>query len=136
MISTQTTLFVESIEEALRDCVNALKGPKNVGVMLWPELSADRAGRDLADCLQPDAARKLSLDQIELLIRAARAQSCHAPLTYLCQANSYAAPVAVDPETEVQRLQREFIESQRQLTKLAEAINQKLADVASIRRAA
>lgn len=132
----QDALFHESFAEALRTAVMALGGFKKAGVLLWPELAADRAGRDLSDCLQDGATRKLSLEQIELLISRARAVNCHAPMVYLSDKNNYAPPAVVDPETSVQRLQREFIESQRQLSRLAEQINSKLADVAQLRKVA
>lgn len=131
----QQTLFVESIEEALRDCVNALKGPKAVGVLLWPELSADLAAKRLNHCLDPDRPEKLELSQILLIAKQARAVNCHTIMAYLASELDYECK-PVDPETEVQRLQREFIEAQRALSKLAEQINTKLADVSHMRRVA
>lgn len=131
----QSALFVESLEEALLDAVKALKGPKAVGVALWPEMAADLAGKRLNHCLDPERPEKLELSQVLLIAKRARLAGCHTVMGYLAQQLDYDCK-PVDPETEVQRLQREFIESQRQLSKLAEQINAKLADVAQFRRAA
>ncbi len=131
----QQSLFVESLEEALRDSVNALKGPKAVGVALWPELSADLAAKRLNHCLDPERQEKLELSQVLLIAKRARLAGCHTVMAFLAQQLDYECK-PVDPETEVQRLQREFIESQRALSRLAEQINSKLADVATMRRAA
>lgn len=131
----QQPLFCETLEEALRGAVNALKGPKAVGVSLWPELSADVAAKRLNHCLDPDRPEKLELSQVVLIAKRARLVGCHTVMGYLAAELDYEYK-PVDPETEVQRLQREFIESQRALSRLAEQINAKLADVAQMRRAA
>ncbi len=131
----QAPLFVESLEEALRGAVGALKGPKAVGVLLWPSMSAELAGRRVNQCLDPDRHEKFDLSEILLIAKHARAVGCHTFMAFLAQQLDYECK-PVDPETELQRLQREFIESQRQLSKLAEQINGKLADVAQMRRAA
>lgn len=47
----QQPLFCEDIFEALRVDVMALGGAKKVGCLLWPELSADKAGEMLNNCL-------------------------------------------------------------------------------------
>ncbi len=125
----QQTLFVESIEEALRDAVNALKGPKHVGVLLWPELSADLAAKRLNHCLDPDRPEKLELSQVLLIAKRARLAGCHTVMAYLSQELDYAAPVAVDPESEVQRLQREYIAATAALVKLAGRIEQRQTEI-------
>ena len=107
-LQPQQNLFHESFAESLRTAVQALGGFKKVGVMLWPELPADRAGRDLADCLQVGASRKLSLEQLEFLIVRGREVQCHAPMTYLCEVADYEQPLPRDPETFAQREKREI----------------------------
>jgi hypothetical protein len=106
----QSELFHECLAEALRTAVMALGGFKKVGVTLWPELSAERAGRDLSDCLQPGATRKLSLEQIELIICRAREIQCHAPMAYLSDVADYEPPTPIDPETQVLKEKRELAE--------------------------
>lgn len=108
---TQESLFHESLAESLRTAAMALGGFKKAGVLLWPELSADRAGRDLADCLQAGATRKLSLEQIELLIRRGRMAGCHAPMSYLADMADYETPVPRDPETAIEKERRELAQT-------------------------
>ena len=131
----QNPLFSETFEDALLDAVKALKGPKAVGEMLWPDKGMESAAKYLRACLDAERDEKLSLSQILLIAKRARAAGCHTLMAFLASELDYEWK-AVDPETEVQRLQREFIDSQRQLSKLAEQINAKLADVQAIRRAA
>jgi hypothetical protein len=135
VISAQTTLFVESIEEALRDCVNALKGPKSVGVMLWPELSAELAAKRLHHCLDPDRPEKLELSQVLLIAKKARASGCHTFMSFLASELDYDCK-PTDPETAVQRLQREFTESVNRLSEIQRQLSSKTADVQAMRRVA
>jgi len=132
----QAPLFHESLAEALRTSVMALGGFKRVGADLWPELPADRAGRDLTDCLSQNSARKLSLEQVEFIFRKARMVGCHAVMHYLAQTGDYESPRPTDPETEVQRLQREFVEAQRNLAKLVDRIEAKQETANDLRRVA
>lgn len=134
-MNPQSSLFMESMEEAVRDCVNALKGPKAVGVMLWPSMKADLAGRRLNQCLDPERDEKLDLSEILVIAKRARSVGCHSLMAYLAAELDYECK-PVDPETEVQRLQREFIEAQRELSKLVARIEQKSADVVAMRRVA
>lgn len=136
MIPAQATLFVESIEEALHDSVNALKGPKAVGVMLWPELAADVAAKRLHHCLDPDRPEKLELSQVLLIAKKARANGCHTFMAYLASELNYEPPKPVEPETEVQRLQREFTDSVNRLAEIQRQLSAKTADVQAMRRAA
>lgn len=129
----QGTLFHESLSDALRTAVMALGGFKRVGAELWPSLPIERAARDLADCLTDGNPRKLDLDQIEFIVKRARRVGCHAPMHYLAVMADYEEPSPRDPESEVQRLQREFITAQQQLVKLAERIEAKTADIGRAR---
>lgn len=127
----QQPLFCESFEEAIRGAVNSLKGPKAVGVMLWPELSADVAAKRLNHCLDPDRPEKLELSQVLLIAKRARLAGCHTVMGFLSQELDYAAPVAIDPESEVQRLQREYIAATAALVKLASRIEQRQTEIQS-----
>ncbi len=131
----QNPLFSETFEDALMDAVKALKGPKAVGEMLWPDKGMESAAKYLRACLDPERDEKLSLSQILLLAKRARAVGCHTLIAFLSTELDYEWK-AVDPESAVQRLQREFIESQRQLSKLAEQLSVKMADVAQLRKVA
>lgn len=109
VVPAQTPLFVDSIEEALRDAVSALKGPKSVGVMLWPELSADVAAKRLNHCLDPERPEKLELSQVLLIAKKARSANCHTLIAYLCAELDYEWK-PIDPETVEARERRELAE--------------------------
>lgn len=110
----QQRLFHESIYDALRDIVTATGGYKKVGSDLWPSLAADKAGRDLSDCLNADNAR--TLDPVELLwmLKRGRDAGIHTGMAYLARELAYADPVPVDPESEKERLMREFVQESRE----------------------
>lgn len=124
---TQDPLFVESIEEALRDAVNALKGPKAVGIDLWPEMSADLAGRRLNQCLDPERSEKLELSQVLLIAKRARARNCHTLMTFLCRELNYEAPKAVDPRDEYARLQAKFVSAVEENLRMGRELQASLA---------
>lgn len=115
-------LFHESLSDALRECVAASGGLKHVGLLLWPEKAPDVAGRLLADCLNDAKREKLSPEQVLLVLRLAREKGCHAGMTFISRDLGYTDPVPVDPEDERAKLQREFIESTKALSKLAQRI--------------
>lgn len=116
------SLFHESLCDALRDCIAACGGSKSVGKILWPEKDADVAGRALADCLNDAKRDKLSPEQVLLLLHMARMKGCHAGINFIARELGYADPVPIEPEDERAKLQREFIESTRALTKMAQRI--------------
>lgn len=131
---SQGTLFVDSMEEALADAVRMLKGPKAVGQMLWPDKPIEIAAKYLHACLDPDRDEKLSLSQILFIAKRARAVNCHTLIAFLSRELDYKWE-AVDPETEVARLQREFTESVNKLSDIQKQLQAKQADV-QLRRAA
>lgn len=120
---TQAPLFCESLYEALQALVLACGGHKRVGADLWPSLPVDRAGRDLSDCLNPENPRKLNLDELCHLLRLGRANGVHTAAAWLLGDAGYAAPVPVDPETEKERLQREFIRAASEMEAMARRIS-------------
>jgi len=114
----------ESLNEAIVECVRAGGGSKVVGAALWPAKGPDAAQRHLLNCLNPDRPEKLHLDELELVMRMARERGCHAGMQYLSAILGYAEPIPVNQEDEAAQLQRQFIESTRNLSKLAERIEQ------------
>lgn len=116
---TQEPLFYETLNDALKAIVQALKGAKAVGVKLWPEKTPDTASRLLNDCLNPDRAEKLSPEQVLWLLSQGRQIGCHAAMNFLAREAGYADPQPIEPEDERAKLQREFIEAQKYMMKLA-----------------
>ena len=63
---TQEPLFVETVNEALREIVKALGGAKKVAAQLRPQKTVDEAARWLLDCLNPERRERL----VSILARA------------------------------------------------------------------
>ena len=118
----QMSLMHESLNDALRETVQAIGGTKKVGCMLWPEMTADHASSRLRDCLNPERREKLSPEQVEMLSRMGRQVGCHAIMAHLCRTTGYAEPVPVEPEDEIARMQREFVEATKSLGQIAARI--------------
>lgn len=113
-------LFHESITDALREAVQALGGFKKVGGAMKPDKSADEAGRWLADCLNADRRERFDPDQVLWIMREARKIGCHAAANFLMRECGYADPVAIEPEDERARLEREFIDAAKTVQAIAE----------------
>lgn len=116
----QPALFHEDIWQALRDCVSALGGAKIVGDKLRPELGPEKAARWLLDCLNPDKADKLCVEQLLLILADARRVNCHLGAAFIARATGYADPQPLEPEDERAALQREFIASQKHMAALVQ----------------
>jgi len=116
----QEALFYDSFSDALKDVVKAAGGAKSVGCKLWPEKTPDAAHRTLLDCLNDARAEKFSPEQVLLLLKIGREVNCHAAMNYVARESGYDDPQPTEPEDERARLQREFVEAQRAMSKLAE----------------
>lgn len=98
-------------------------GNKKVGHQFWPELSADKAGEKLADCLNRQRPQKLDPEQVLLLLVQARQVNCHAGMFFIADHCDYERPKPVEPDNEFAQLQRDYIQSvklQQQLAKRME----------------
>jgi hypothetical protein len=110
----QVPLFVEDYSEAIRAAVQSLGGFKRVGAELKPDIAVDEdgiaaAGRWLADCINPDRREILPPSALAYIRRKAREHGCHILAAYEAQAAGYAPPVAIEPEDERAKLQRDFV---------------------------
>jgi hypothetical protein len=121
-MTDQIPLFVDTYEEAIRHTINALKGFKAVGVALWPDKTADAAGRRLADCLNADKPDRLNPSELAFIRRWARSEGVHVMATYELRAAGYADPQPIEPEDERARLQREYVAAVRTLTALTQKL--------------
>lgn len=130
-------MFFEDLEDALREVVRCAGGPKQVGARLWPEIEPDKAGRRLSDALNDARREVLSPAQVVLLLKIGRQVGCHAAINYMSRECGYADPAPIEPEDEVARLQREFVEATKMLGALAARIESVQARPASsVRRVA
>lgn len=127
MTHPQISLFYDTYEDAIRDCVTALGGFKRVGATLWPAMPADDAGRKLSACLNTDKREKLDLGELRLIRREARKAGIHILAHYEARDAGYSEPQPLNPEDEAAQLQREFIAS----VKALEAIQARMGRVAA-----
>jgi hypothetical protein len=118
VIDGQPKLFSDDVFDAVRTVVAALGGAKAVGSRLRPEKPADDAAKWLAKCLHQDYPEKLDLEQAMLILKWGREANCHVAMQFIAEQCGYECQ-PLNPEDERQRLQREFIEAQKQLTALA-----------------
>lgn len=114
---------METLSEVLTECVRVCGGSKQVGAKLWPEKTADAAGRLLLSCLNDDRAEKLSPEHLLLVLRLARQRGHHGGMNYIAGELGYGTPVPVEPRDELADLQRQFIEAARGMAHMAEKIN-------------
>lgn len=131
----QNPLFSETFEDALMDAVKALKGPKAVGEMLWPDKGMESAAKYLRACLDPERDEKLSLSQILLLAKRARAIGCHTLIAFLATELDYEWK-AVDPETVEARERRELGELMRRVEEKLDRLNKRDAERSVLRSVA
>ncbi|WP_246189321.1 hypothetical protein [Pseudoxanthomonas kalamensis] len=120
-------MFYDTYEDAIRDCVTALGGFKQVGNMLWPAMPADDAGRKLAACLNTDKREKLDLGELRLIRRTARQSGVHILAHYEARDAGYTEPQPLNPEDEAAQLQREFVSA----VKALEVLQKRMAIAAS-----
>lgn len=114
----QISLIHEDIYEALRTCIQAIGGAKKVGVELWPELSADKAGNRLNDSLNRSRREQLNAEQIIWILARARQANCHAGMSFIAEECGYKYE-PIEPENEQAKLMREFIEMSRRMEQIS-----------------
>ncbi len=121
-MSTQSRLFYDSFEDAAREVVTALGGPKAVGVRLWPAKTPEAARTRLLDVLNLERAEKLRTEEIVALMKWGRQVGCHAIAEWVCCEAGYARPVPIEPEDERDQLQRDFLEAAKSVAGIAERL--------------
>lgn len=119
MTDQQLSLICDTYDDAIRDTAVALGGFKRVGVMLWPTMPADEAGRRLANCLNPEKRDKFAPGDLAMLRREARKANVHTLAAFEMRDAGYAEPQPLEPEDERAALQREFIQANKQMQTLA-----------------
>lgn len=131
-MSDQQKLFITDIHDALGDLVRALGGPKAVGLALKPEKASDDAAGWIKDCLNRNRREKFDPEQILWLLRRGREVGCHEPINWICTQAGYSVPEPKEPETELAKLLREYIE----LESKRSAIQPKIEELRTKLRAA
>jgi hypothetical protein len=115
----QTSLFHESLSDALKDIIQAAGGSKSVACKLWPEKTPDSAHRTLLDALNENRPEKLSPEQVLFLLRIGREVGCHSAINYMSRDAGYSDPQPIEPEDEKASLMRDFIAAQKAMSLIA-----------------
>lgn len=131
----QMSLMHETLNDALREVIQAAGGAKKVGAEMFPEKTPDEAAGRIRDCLNPDRREVFSPDQVVYLLRIGRSIGCHSAMAYMNREAGYADPLPIEPEDEVARLQREYVEATKALLAMASKIDS-LQGSSSMRRVA
>ena len=118
----QMSLHHESIADALREVIQAAGGPKAVGERMFPDMPIDHAASRIRDCLNHDRRDRFTPDQVMMILRMGHQAGCHAGMIFIARELGYSDPVPVEPEDEVARLQREFVEASKSLMTMANKI--------------
>lgn len=113
---------MESLNEALVECVKAAGGSAIVGPKLWPEKTREAAQRLLLDCLNEERPARLSPEHMLMVLRLARAKSYHDGIAYILADLGYAPTTPIEPRDEAAELQRQAAE----LLQAAERITARL----------
>lgn len=110
-VTQQARLAIyEDETDALRELVRELGGTKVVGVLLRPDLAADRAGAWLKDCLNPERPERLQPSQLFHLLRMGHDRGVHGPAEFILGNVGYSIQ-PIEPQDEMAALQRTYIES-------------------------
>ena len=118
----QMSLHHESIADALREVIQAAGGAKAVGERMFPDMPIDHAASRIRDCLNHDRRDRFTPDQVMMILRMGHQAGCHAGMIFIARELGYSEPVPVEPEDEVARLQREFVEASKSLMTMANKI--------------
>lgn len=122
-MTPQPRLFYDSFEDAVKEVITALGGPKAVGVKLWPTKTADAARTRLLDCLNAKEPDKLDPREILAIARMGRELGVHSIIDYITAEAGYTRPSPLAPEDEAADLQRRFIEAAQEVRRIAARID-------------
>lgn len=119
---SQFALFHERAEDAAAAVIDACGGRKSFACELWPH-KPQRDAHNLIDaCLNPERRERFSPEHLMFICKRGREVGCHALMNYMARASGYADPIPVEPEDEIARMQREFVEATKALGQLAARI--------------
>jgi hypothetical protein len=85
----QSTLWHDTIFDALGGAVQAAGGTKRVAAKLWPTLDVSTAAARLRAGLNPDHAQKLDPDEQRLIARMGKEAGDHSVMEFLARDLGY-----------------------------------------------
>lgn len=97
-------LFIEDVFDAARAAVQAAGGSKVVAERLWPSKPIMQAQKELLDCLNREAPRKLCIEEFMAIMKMAREADFHQGKHWIDHALGYQPSQPLDPAIERDRL--------------------------------
>ena len=128
----QLDLIHESIIDALRSAIAALGGVKKVASQLRPSWEPDRAQKWLSNALDDARPEKPEVADVIWILREAKRIGFHAAMDYFARECEYDV-TPVEPETEMARLQRDYINAVRTLAQITPKIEEQAARLKAVR---
>jgi selenocysteine lyase/cysteine desulfurase len=119
----QKALFHETIFDALGADILAAGGYKTVAAALWPSEGITSASNKLRNAVNPEQAQKLCPEEVLQIKRLAQECGSSATVQYEAQQLGYVC-TWVEPEDELERIERENNELLKALTKRMERADQ------------
>lgn len=115
----QNALFYECIEDAIADDIKALGGPKKAAAIFFPDKTTEQGAALLRAWSNADRSERPSPSQYILLKAKAKDQNSFACVLY--EEQTLGCKVSwIEPEDELQRIERENNELLKALTKRME----------------
>jgi len=106
----QQSLILEDLDDALREVIAQLGGYKSVGCALRPELTPEKAGQWLRDCVNSERRERLEPSQVLRILKLARAANLHTLMDWIAREIGYRVePLSKDDEALM--LKRQLIEA-------------------------
>lgn len=121
-MSQQPQLFYEDVFDVARAAVQAAGGAKAVAAKLWPAKPISQAHKELLDCLNREAPRKLCIEEFIAVLRMAREAGFHQAKHWIDEATGYQPTPPTDPKIERDRLAEEFARAAEQFRNLERAV--------------
>lgn len=118
-VERQNALFYECVEDAIKDDINALGGPKKAAEIFFRDKTVDQGAAYLRAWSNAERSERPSPSQYILLKKLAHEAGSHACELYEEQELSVRV-THVEPEDELQRIERENNELLKALTKRLE----------------
>jgi hypothetical protein len=128
----QRALFHETVFDALGADISASGGFKVVAGKLWPTESPTTAAAKLRNAINPEQPHKLSPDEVLAIKRMAKEHGSFATVNYESQQLGYLVSW-IDPEDELERIERENNELLKQLLRRQERAESLRAKVRAVK---
>ena len=93
----------------------------------------DQAHRELGDCLNRDNRRNFDPEEIIALLKMAREAGFHQAKHWIDSELGYSPSEPVEPETELARLQRDYINAVKTLAQITPKIEEQAARLKAVK---